>query len=62
MTFGVGYGLSLFSTPPVVKELENLVWSPGIAKRYFNYRRNWNVYYGILAVYFPLMLAVLFAI
>lgn len=62
VTFGVGYGLSLFSTPPVVKELDNLVWSPGIAKRYFNYRRNWNVYYGILAVYFLLMLAVLFAI
>jgi len=62
VTFGLGYAISLFFAPRVIEGIENLVWRPGIAKRYFKYRRNWNRYYGVLVVYFLLMLAVLFAI
>ena len=59
VTFAVGYLVSLGGTRVDSEKIKNLVWFKGIGKTYFNYQRNWNIYYGILALWFFVMIGIL---
>lgn len=58
VTFAVGYGASLFFKPAVEKRIEHLVWRPNKSHT-FDHKRNWKIYYGILTLYFLLMILLL---
>lgn len=58
VTFAVGYVASLVFNPVDGKKIESLVWQRD-NQHPFNYKKNWNVYYGILALYFLLIIAIL---
>jgi len=59
VTFGVGYLASLPFKKPDAAAIKNLVWRRGIGKEYFQYKKNWPVYYAILVAYFFVMLGIL---
>ncbi len=59
VTFGVGYLLSLvLRGKGVVRIADDLVFKRD-ARKQFGYKRNWYVYYAILAAYFCLMVVIL---
>ncbi|WP_457654616.1 sodium:solute symporter family transporter [Rhodocaloribacter sp.] len=59
VTFAVGYLASLAFAPVPLERLKNLVWHRNIGRDYFRYKRDWKVYYGILTLYFVVMLGLL---
>lgn len=59
VTFLVGY-LSSFAFQQVSYEkIRNLVWTKNIGEDYFQYKRNWNIYYGVLVFWFLTMIGAL---
>lgn len=59
VTFLVGYFVSFAFEAVNADQLKNIVWRRNIGKDYFHYKKNWKIYYGILALYFMIMLGVL---
>ncbi len=59
VTFLVGYGASFAFAPATAEQIKNHVWRKDIAKEYFQYKKNWKVYYGLLILYFFFMLGLL---
>jgi SSS family solute:Na+ symporter len=59
VTFGAGYLLSFAFPKPDSTKIDNLVWRRNIGKEYFQYKKNWNYYYGVLIIWFLVIVAVL---
>ncbi len=59
VTFLVGYVTSFAFAPPTADQIYNHVWRKDIAKEYFQYKKNWKIYYGLLILYFFFMLGLL---
>ncbi len=59
ITFGGGYLASYAFAAPNVAEIRHLIWRRGIGKELFRLRRNWKVYYALLAAYFVVILVIL---
>ncbi len=58
VTFAAGYAASLLFRSAPVPNLDELVYHSDAVKQ-FGYRRNWRVYFGILAGYFVILVLVL---
>jgi SSS family solute:Na+ symporter len=59
ITFLVGYLASFAFQPPVFEKINHHVWHRRIGKEYFDYQKNWNIYYGILIFWFLVILGVI---
>ncbi len=59
VAFGVGYLVSLFFPQVSPEKIKNLVWRKNIGKEYFQYKKNWKVYYGVLILWFIVILAII---
>jgi len=60
VTCMVGYSVSFLFKPHSEAQLKNLIWRKGIRESYFQYEKNWNVYYVVLLGYFSLIIFLLF--
>jgi len=59
VTFSVGYLASLGFPEIAFDKIEELVWTGKDRALRFDYKKNWNVYYGVLLVYFVIMIGIL---
>jgi len=59
VTFITGYLASFAFEEVSYEKITNLVWRKNIGKDYFNTKRNWNIYYGILVIWCLIMVGIL---
>ncbi|RMH86224.1 MAG: sodium:proline symporter [Calditrichaeota bacterium] len=62
VTFGVGYAVSLAFAAPSSEKIANLVWRRGIGEEYFRYGKNWKIYYGVLILWFLIILVTVWVV
>jgi len=59
VTFTVGYLVSLGFPALDFELIKELVWANGNVSPRFSYKRNWSIFYGILVLYFVVIIGIL---
>ena len=59
VTFTLGYLVSLGFPALDFELIKELVWANGNVSARFSYKRNWSIFYGILVIYFVVIIGIL---
>jgi len=59
VTFTLGYLVSLGFPALDFELIKELVWANGNVSPRFSYKRNWSIFYGILVLYFVVIIGIL---